>query len=206
MSESNVFPMFAGTNAAAAEAMPPPGPVPNPAAEGLELPDPFQGHSYLAHEFLLWLWYRTEREFGAFNLPDGPVDLWFDDKMTFLALDEKRIVSAFNGGAPSTTPEAKLSILSGKILSEAKLGLRRGEHEWSFLLRVKGGELQLHGLKIPALLKEGAEEMIYERVHLIGVVNMALQSLFQRFFEERSGAAWEQQHMPDMARWLLGEG
>lgn len=175
-------------------------------AEVLSVPDPLHSRDFVAHEFLLWLWYRSEREFGAFNLPDGPTDLWFDDKLTFLAQDEKRIVSSFNGGAPSTTPEAKLSILSGKVISEAKLGLRRGENEWSFLLRVRGGELQLHGLKVPAILKEGAEEMIYERMYLVDVVNIALQSLFERFFRERIDERWKTEIVPDMSRWLMGDG
>lgn len=171
----------------------------------VEPPDPLHKRDFLAHEFLLWLWCRSERDFGQFMLAEGPVDLWFDDALTFLALDEKRIVSAFRGGAPSTTPEARLSILAGKIISEAKLGMKQGEHEWGYLLRVRGGELQLHGLKIPAQLKTGPEEMVYERMHLIGWVNRVIQELFQRFFQARISSEWRTRHVPELTEWLMGE-
>lgn len=201
MSEGQSLSMFPTANAAVETAQ---AASLTPVLESL--PDPLQGKDFLAHEFLLWLWFRSERDFGAFNLPGGPVDLWFDDRMHFLAQEEKRVSSAFNGGAPSTTPEARLSILSGKVISEARLGIRRGEHEWTFLLRVRGGDLQLHGLKIPAQLKEGLEEMVLERSHLLRVINEAIQYLFELFVDERTDERWSDSVVPELTRWLMGEG
>jgi hypothetical protein len=204
MADESLLSMFPGTGPDVA-----PDDAMSPAAAAPELevapPDPFLSRDFLANEFVLWLWFKTEHDFGSFNLPDGPIDLWFDDKLTFLAQEEKKVVSAFNGGAPSTTPEAKLSILSGKMITEARLGMRRGDSEWSFILRIRGGDLQLHGLKIPAVVKEGAEEMIYERMFLIDTVNRSLSALFEIFFRDRSGETWQTAVMPAMSRWLLGE-
>jgi len=82
MENDTVIPMFAPDEAAS-------GAMPEVKSEA-EPPDPFRGREFLAHEFVLWLWFRTEHDFGAFNLPDGPIDLWFDDKLTFLGQEKSR--------------------------------------------------------------------------------------------------------------------
>jgi len=167
--------------------------------------DPLHGFEFLAHEFILWLWFRSEHDFGTFVFPDGPVDLWFDDRLVFRAVEEDGVVSIFSGGAPSTLPEAKLSVLSGKVLSEARIGMKRGEDEWAFVLRAKAGEIQLSGIKIPARVKHEVDEQLYERVFLIDIVVRGMEQLFCRFFAERIGERWHSLTVGEMKEWLLGE-
>jgi len=138
--------------------------------EDLQPTDPFQGREFLAHDFLLWLWFRSERDFGAFKLPEGPIDLWLDDRLVFLAADESKVSSVYSGGSPAMTPEARLSLLSGKVISEVRVGMRRGDSEWSFVLRVRGGEIELRTLRVPAVIAEGATETILERMALVDSV------------------------------------
>ena len=167
--------------------------------------DALEGAPWLAGEFLLWLWYRSERDFSTFDLGDkGQVDLWIDDRLVFLTPDEQKVTSTFRGGAPSTLPEAKLSILSGKRIVEATVGMRRGEHEWRFMVRATGGELLLSGVKIPAVVKQGGEEMVYERMYLLDAVEDTLGTLFARFFDVRTSSRWREDEWPALNRWLLG--
>lgn len=167
--------------------------------------DPLEGVPWLADEFILWLWYRSERDFTTFRLTnEEAVDLWIDDRLAFTAADEKSVVSTFRGGAPSTLPEARLSVLSGRRISEVRLGMRRGEAEWSFQLRVRPGEIILAGLKIPSVVKDGTEEMIYERMYLTDAVTDVLADLFGQFFALRSSEVWENEEGPAIRAWLTG--
>lgn len=164
--------------------------------------DLLHGHiDTLASEFLLWTWFASEQLFGSFDLPEGPVDVWIDDKMTFLVQEERAVVNAFKGGAPSTTPEAKLAILSGKGLKLVKLGLRRGEEEWSVILKASPAGLDLAAVKLPSVVKEGLEEMVYERSYLLDKVSRTLRELFRMFFE----ACGEENWRAGIDRWLMGE-
>lgn len=168
--------------------------------------DPLEMAPFLADEFILWLWFASERNYTSFPLGDGEsVDLWIDDRLTFSAVEEKQISSTFKGGAPSTLPEAKLSILSGKRVGEAKIGLRRKEAEWSFALKVRAGQLLITGLKIPGTVKDGWEEMIYERMYLIDSVTEVMETLFAQFFRIRTSSEWHDKEAPEIRLWLMGD-
>lgn len=129
--------------------------------------------------------------------------LWMDNKLVLRDLDdvEQPGVTTMVGAAPSTTPEAKTTMSSGKRPVEARLGLRRGEHEWFFNLRVGPGGLDLAGMKLPIEVKEGQEEMIYERMFLLDILTGAIRGLFCQFFGVRTSDDW-----PGLIeRWLAND-
>jgi hypothetical protein len=167
------------------------------------LEDPLALLPTFASDFLLWVWWQTEHNFGSFKISDVPTDLWIDDKLTFKAMEEKPIINSFSGGAPSTTPEAKLSILSGKGISEARIGMRQGDAEYAFTLRVREGDLEVRGLKLPTVVKDGTEEMLIERAALIGVVHSVIGQLLVEYLSVRSDG-WAKTDAA-MQRWLLGD-
>ena len=119
------------------------------------------------------------------------VVLWFDNKLTFKDMEEDRPgVTMMRGEAPSSTPEAKLTLVQGKRPVEARIGFSRGSYEWFFTLKATPGGLDLGGLKIPAEVKDGDDEKIYERMYLIEVANSTIQRLFHRFYIERTSEGW----------------
>ena len=169
--------------------------------------DPLEMAPYLPDEFILWVWYRSERDFTTFHLSTGEtVDLWIDDKLAFASSAEDKAVSTFRGGAPSTLPEARLSVLSGRRIQEARFGMRRGEAEWNFVLKVKAGDLLVSGLKIPSVVKDDAEEMIYERAYLMDSVEEVLGDLFTQYFKLRTSPEWETGEREETHNWLMGGG
>ncbi len=174
--------------------------------EGMDIPTGLpRGPDFLAHEFLLWLWYQSDRNLSRFTVGDKTIDLWVDDKISFQATSEERIVNTFRGGAPSTTPEARLSILSGKAIEEMRMGMRLDEQEWSFGLKAADGEIEIRGLRAPTLIREGLDEMLYERVFLIEELTTILHTLFRRFFEDRRAPGWSETIVPSIMNWLLGQ-
>lgn len=134
---------------------------------------------------------------------DEEFTLWLDNKLVLRDLDDVETpgTTTMVGAAPSASPEARMTMNSGKRPVEARLGLRRGEHEWFFTLRVGPGGLDLNGMKLPIEVKEGQEEMIYERMFLLDILTSAVRGLFCQFFEVRTSDDW-----PGMIeRWLAEE-
>lgn len=157
----------------------------------------------------------TERDYTELDLPAGFVPpepagpgeeeivLWLDNKLIFKDLQEDQPgVTMMSGAAPSTTPEAKLTLVQGKRPVECRLGFKRGDYEWFFTLRALPSGLELSGLKIPAEVKDGDEEKVYERMYLIEVATNAVRKLFLQFFQERTSPGWGE----GLEAWMNEEG
>lgn len=152
-------------------------------------------------EFLNWLFWRTDNEGGKFELPkSGEVHLWVDDRMLFKDATEKPTSTALTGGDPARWPEARASLANEKRLTKVKLGLRRGEREWSFTL--DGETLDLTTLKIPALLTDAEDEVLFERLALLEEAAFVVEELFAEYVERRLSDEWERKDQAWMARWV----
>ncbi len=138
---------------------------------------------YLGREFLTWLWYRSSLQNGIFEMTDGPLEVWFDAKLTLEAqgdVKESNIIKAEN---PTETQEAHAALLNGKLVSDARLRLVSGQKQWT--LSVKGDSLAISGVKIPALLSREDDDQLYERFMLIEEAEDTVHALFQQFMELR---------------------
>lgn len=138
---------------------------------------------YLGREFLTWLWYRSSLQNGIFEMSDGPLEVWFDAKLTLEAqgdVKESNIIKAEN---PTETQEAHAALLNGKLVSDARLRLVSGQKQWT--LSVKGDSLAISGVKIPALLSREDDDQLYERFMLIEEAEDTVHALFQQFMELR---------------------
>lgn len=152
-------------------------------------------------EFLTWLYWRTDKEGGKFNLEkSGEVTVWVDDKMLFKDATEKPASCALSGGDPARAPEARAALAGGKRLSRVKLGLRRGEREWSFTL--DGETLDLAALKLPALLTDQEDEKLYERLALLEEAAFVVDELFGEYARTRLSDAWEKKDLAWITRWI----
>ena len=152
-------------------------------------------------EFLTWLFWRTDSEGGKFTLPkSGDVHLWVEDRMLFKDATEKPASCALGGGDPARAPEARASLFGGKRLSRVKLGLKRGEREWSFTL--DGETLDLTGLKLPALLTEQEDEVLFERLALLEEAAFVVDELFGQWAKERLSDGWEKDQAAAIGRWV----
>lgn len=138
---------------------------------------------YLGREFLTWLWFRSSLQNGIFEMSDGPLEVWFDAKLTLEAggdVKESNVVKAEN---PTETSEAHAALLTGKLVSDARLRLVSGQKQWT--ISVKGDTLALSGIKIPALLSREDDDQLYERFMLIEEIEDTIAGLYQQFMELR---------------------
>lgn len=138
---------------------------------------------YLGREFLTWLWFRSSAQNGIFEMSDGPLEVWFDAKLTLEAggdVKESNVVKAEN---PTETSEAHAALLTGKLVSDARLRLVSGQKQWT--VSIKGDTMALSGIKIPALLSREDDDQLYERFMLIEEVEDTIAGLYQQFMELR---------------------
>ena len=68
--------------------------------------------AHLGPEFLLWLWWRSERDEGRFDLdkPVGRVSVWVDERLAFRRPSDQKVTAVLTGENPSTTPEARAAL------------------------------------------------------------------------------------------------
>ncbi|TNF30917.1 MAG: hypothetical protein EP329_13080 [Deltaproteobacteria bacterium] len=138
---------------------------------------------FLGREFLTWLWYRSDLNEGMFDIPTGPVEVWFDAKLTLEAqgdLKEQNVVKAEN---PTEADEARAALLTGKLVAEARLRIIRDQKQWT--LNVKGDTLALSGVKIPALLSREDDEQLFERFYLMEELEDLFADLYEQFIRTR---------------------
>jgi hypothetical protein len=158
----------------------------------MDLVDKIERSRFLGREFLVWLWYESERLDGVLPLPGGEAcELWLEEQLTLVADGMEKAESKLKAGAPSTTPEAKEALRQGKLPTKAKMRISRGPQSWSFLF--DADTLGVAGVKIPAQITEDTDEKFYERMQLVEDLEAMVGGLYERFLEVRTGDAWSRE-------------
>ncbi|HHO49318.1 MAG TPA: hypothetical protein ENK18_00210 [Deltaproteobacteria bacterium] len=181
----------------------------NAAAQSTEQGDIVEGLPIVPHmagEFYAWLWWASEQRGAAFELPDpvGHVELWIDDRLAFRNPDDTKLSAVMTGDNPAATLEARAALAGGKVLQEIRIGVRRDDRE--FQATLKGPSAHLHSVKLPQLVSEGGEEVLYDRIHLYEELCFVIAGLFQEFARTRTGDSWQEEVLPALHGWILGRG
>jgi len=161
---------------------------------------------HLAGEFYTWLWWSSEQAGAVFELPQpvGTVDLWVDERLAFRYPDDLRVAAVMTGDNPAASLEARAALAGGKVLQEIRVGIRRDDRE--FIVTLKGPAAHVSALKLPQVVTDGDEEVLFERMHLYEEVSFVVQGLFRQFAALRMGEAWQTDVQPALHDWILGRG
>jgi len=164
----------------------------------MELIDRIENSRFLAREFLLWLWYESDRLEGRVEVEDGDfVELWFEETLVLTdAIAEVRLKAPM----PTTTPEAFEALRQGKRPALAKLRITRGTQAWT--LTYKAETTSLSGVTLPAELREDDDEGFYERVNLVEQVEAMVAQLMGRFLALRCSRSWGRSVVPKLQAWV----
>lgn len=150
---------------------------------------------FLGREFLTWLWYRSDRDEGLFERNGEQVEVWFDAKLVLEAQGDVKEQNVIKSETPTETEEARTSLQNGKQVKEARLRIISDQKQWT--LTVKGDDLGLSGIKIPALLSREQDEQIFERFYLVEEVQDIVEDLFKGFLRVRlDDDAWRAELAP----------
>lgn len=161
---------------------------------------------HVAGEFYAWLWWASEESGGTFDLPDpvGRVDVWVDERLAFRSPDDTRVSAVMTGENPAATLEARAALAGGKVLQELRVGMRRDDRE--YFVTLKGAAMHIQGLKLPQVVTDGGEEVLFERMHLYEEVGFVVGALLQRYAEQRTGPSWDDEILPALRSWISGGG
>lgn len=149
----------------------------------MDLVQRIQNTAFMGGEFLTWLWFRSERQEGRFEVAERHIEVYFDAKLVLEALGDIKETNAIKSECPTETEEARASLQSGKHVSEARLRLISDQKQWT--TSVKAHDLSLTGVKIPALLSREDDDKLYERLALIEELEDLMDGLFDRFLDLR---------------------
>ena len=157
---------------------------------------------FLGREFLAWLWFESELFEQRFSIAEfGDCEVWLERSITLESNGEREIEkSKLTGEAPSGRPEAREALRQGKLPTQAKLVVKRGEQDFSLVL--DADTLGLSGVKIPALLKGDGDDPFYERIQLIEELEGAVESLYRAFLLLRLDPSWGRAVMPAIRAWM----
>ena len=172
--------------------------------EGLA-PDPYEHrvNGFLGAEFLMWLWWRAEREQGQVHLADlGPVAFWLDDELVLSTPGPDSATARWSGGAPTAGPEGLGSVAAGKRVDKLRLGVRVENARAEFSVVLDAERLDIHGLKMPK--EDGGEplERLTERLHYLEVIRSVVDALFAGFLRARTHERWDSDWAPEIREWV----
>lgn len=159
---------------------------------------------HLASEFYLWLWWRSETQGSVFDLPDpvGRIECWVDERLAFRAPEQDKVTAVLTGERAADSLEARAALYGGKVVHEVRLQIRRDERE--FVATLKGPDMRLSQLKLPAALQDNPEEAILDRVFLFDELSLVLQGLLRAFADARLEPSWTSEVLPSIRGWCEG--
>ena len=160
---------------------------------------------FLGKEFLLWLWCRSEKNGGIFELKDGEkVELWFDGKMTLSSESDRGVDTITLSGPSPWMEEARFALAEGKMVANAALKLYSGEKKWSFVLDSEW--LNFRSFKTPVVIQDKGEDpdgLFYEKVYLTEQAVEIMDGIFEVFMDIRISPGWAEEEVPQIKKWIM---
>jgi len=154
-------------------------------------------------EFLLWLWFQTETEGGAFDLGDaGRVGVAFDQVLELCSPDGSGKVTV-RGDLPTRTHEADSALKAGRLPQLARLVLARDDD--TFEVTLDGRTFDLRSVKVPALtaLDGAADAHEADTLRAAALLDLArlLTAVYARYLDERLAAGPLERALPALVEW-----
>lgn len=152
-------------------------------------------------EFLMWLWYCSEKRGGLANIPDvGEIAYMVEGPLTFVMEGKGAHEISLKKGEPMLSAEAKTSLLSGKKLKKAKVQFVRGEEAWAFTF--DADEFVFRSLKLPQTETFDRVGKFQERMVLLETFREIFFHLFGEFVKERDAAKDWKDTKAAMRQWV----
>ncbi|MEN7972537.1 MAG: recombination-associated protein RdgC [Verrucomicrobiota bacterium] len=152
-------------------------------------------------EFLMWLWYSSEKRGGLANIPDvGEIGYMVEGPLTFVMEGKGAHEITLKKGEPMLSAEARTALLSGKKLKKAKIQFARGEEAWAFTF--DADEFIFRSLKLPQTEAFDRVGKFQERMVLLETFRQSFFHLFQEFIKERNDSKTWKETKANMRKWV----
>lgn len=158
--------------------------------------------SFLASEFITWIWFRCEVEGGTFDLPSGGLSVAVEDALQLVSWDDDGVKSSLRGGAPTKRPEAAHALAAGLLLAKARFVAARAGREWLFAL--DGQTLDLTSVKVidPEAENDEPEDALADKLAAGEELRIAIDELYDHFLSLRLDADWEAIEVERLRGWV----
>ena len=152
-------------------------------------------------EFLMWLWYCSEKRGGLASVPDvGEIAFMVEGPLTFVMEGKGAHEITLRKGEPMLSAEARTALLSGKKLSKAKVQFVRGEEVWAFTF--DADEFVFRSLKLPQTETFDRVGKFQERMVLLETFRQSFFFLFREFVKERNNSSEWKKTKDAMRAWV----
>lgn len=140
--------------------------------------------SFLGREFLTWLWYLSESNKHKVALEHlGEFTFYVDDKLVLSSSDGAVRENSLKGGTPGYAQEAKLALVGGKLVHEAKFILQDVERQWMWTMR--SDSLLFKAVALPPTQDPDPAGRMLERMKYMQLLVEFVESLYKRFLARR---------------------
>ncbi|MEM6459305.1 MAG: hypothetical protein AAF710_07950 [Planctomycetota bacterium] len=149
---------------------------------------------YLGNEFLLWLWWRGEREGESSAVEteaSGEVFVALDKALDMDCAWDRTGKQTLRGEHPTRLPEAGDALRTGKWPRKAGLILADADGQWE--LTLQGDAMVIGGATLPE--PESAEaptprDRLAQRLELVTRLGATLDAVYAAFVQQRTSAGW----------------
>ena len=157
---------------------------------------------FLGNEYLLWLWFLTDRDSDTLAVGDGSEVTLMPART--LTLEDPRGVTGTGTIAsegPTRLPEARRAVQAGKL--PRKMGLTLVRHDQQYELTLHAETLAVGSCKMPDLPEDvtAARAKLEERATQVRELVETLDLLYARFLTARLSADWVGE-LDRIRRWL----
>lgn len=156
---------------------------------------------WLGNEFLLWLWWASERQEGLVETEEGEVAFVLERTLDMSCAWGVSGESAVRGDAPTRSPEAARGLLSGKL--PRKCGITVSVHGRAYRMTLQADRLEYSGVLIPKPEDApGSErEAVERRIDSFLTLDRAMVALYTAFLMARTADTWPAQR-DAMRTWM----
>jgi hypothetical protein len=167
----------------------------------MDLADRIETTRFLGGEFLLWLWFSRDVTGGEIYIKGrGAVLVSLETQIALADPLADREKVSIRGIDPFGGAEAGESLSAGKL--PRKVGLRVVFEQCEWVMTIDSNTLALSGVKLPAQVSQGSEELFYERMRLLEQIHELVAALYGHFLGVRLSPAWASELAPALRAWV----
>jgi len=158
---------------------------------------------FVGNEFLLWLWYQIETNDDTFKLSDdSEATVMLARTLTLECPRGQTGHETISHEGPTTLPEARRAIQSGKLPRKVGMTLVRHDAQYEFTLHAES--LGIGSARLPASEEEDDRARLDDRANQIRGLIESLDLLFDKFGQMRFSSDWPKE-LAKMQKWLQRE-
>lgn len=156
---------------------------------------------FLGNEFLLWLWFHADAKGGTVpSQTDAQATAFFVAGIDLDCAYGQTGKDLLRGDGPSTMPEARQALRTGKL--PRKAGLIIDCNKQQFAMAIAGDSFSITGLKLPDVEEADSPRVLFEeRVNLLRDFCKTMDAIYSAFLMVRASSSWEGM-TAEIDRWL----